>query len=465
MIQTTTSNLQKHLTDIPWDELPPNFQDAVTFSYQLGLKYLWIDSLCIIQDSIDDWQQEGSKMSAIYENSYITLAASTSPGAYYGCFVRSDHVSRIKTFWNSANQPYEVHCRVPLPRVDGIPEPPLQQRGWVFQERLLSKRIVHFMYDELYWECMRGSTCECAHEVHSPGSMFGFKHNLYAELRDCEDINLIEERWQTIVEEYTKRRLTFPSDIFPALQGLAKLVSPRMGNYLAGHWEASLARSLCWYVQREDFENVNSTEWRAPTWSWASALCPVHWPSWMRSQRPFTFFTVIGSSTVPKGADPTGQLSYGEVILKGKCLSGEVAVTKTLDPWTALPKNVKGDFATKPKYSSAKLHLFEDETRSLGDGDQEPWSCYPHWDYNFKCERSMRVLAMRMHAVSAHYSGAGNKQECWLVLKVKDSKKGVYERLGLIEIGHALPIPLCDPRERLEALYDSAAKEIEITAI
>src|SRR5436190_9880944 len=84
LLSTTTANLMKHLVCIPMDELPRNFQDAVTVTRKLGFRYLWIDSLCIIQDSESDWLQESAHMGAVYANASCTIAASSAVSSRTG---------------------------------------------------------------------------------------------------------------------------------------------------------------------------------------------------------------------------------------------------------------------------------------------------------------------------------------------------------------------------------------------
>ncbi|KAF2811222.1 heterokaryon incompatibility, partial [Mytilinidion resinicola] len=83
---TTSTNLAKTYEGIPWLELPKTFQDAVIINRRLGIRYLWIDSLCILQDSESDWHFESARMGEIYTNSYITSAASLAPNGGTGIF-------------------------------------------------------------------------------------------------------------------------------------------------------------------------------------------------------------------------------------------------------------------------------------------------------------------------------------------------------------------------------------------
>ncbi|KAF2490228.1 HET-domain-containing protein [Lophium mytilinum] len=181
VITTTRKNLAAHCQKIPWKGLSKTFQDAVTYTRLIGLRYLWIDSLCILQDDKEDWRRESAQMAAIYQNSYITLAATKSPDGNGGFFSEGsifDH-----------NHPLEPRLQVPLSvpligteystmqyyvrrrivhfdssykAADGFQTAnPLMTRAWAYQERLLSPRVLHFCKQELVWECQEITLCEC----------------------------------------------------------------------------------------------------------------------------------------------------------------------------------------------------------------------------------------------------------------------------------------------------------------
>ncbi|KAH6639048.1 heterokaryon incompatibility protein-domain-containing protein [Boeremia exigua] len=176
-------SLQPHCTKrgIRWDDLPKTFQDAIRMTSLLDIDFIWIDSLCIIQNDKDDWATESAKMADIYEYASLTLSATASAGDSYGCFSASFSTSRSLpislpedvgtcelavrkpiTHWNTIGQS-EMHARFPL-----------MSRGWAFQERLLSRRVLHFSEEELVWECRELTTCECGGigEQTSPAGAF-----------------------------------------------------------------------------------------------------------------------------------------------------------------------------------------------------------------------------------------------------------------------------------------------------
>jgi hypothetical protein len=164
---TERNNLASRVEGIDWDALPRTFQDAVLITRNLDLRYLWIDSLCIIQDDLDDWRQESANMTSTYANSYITIAATKSPGDTGGCFsTRSpyhrDHRLSLKRP-DSTRLETDLYVREKIAHIgeQGAIDP-LLKRGWVCQERLLSPRVLHFCEKELVWECQEFSGCQCS---------------------------------------------------------------------------------------------------------------------------------------------------------------------------------------------------------------------------------------------------------------------------------------------------------------
>ncbi|KAF8849481.1 HET-domain-containing protein, partial [Acephala macrosclerotiorum] len=255
-LRTLSNNLELFKENIPWISFPKTFQDAIVFARSLDFKYLWIDSLCIIQDDTGDWQKEAANMASVYKNSSLTLAATGSPNCDSGLF-----------------------HKYPDPQIHTLTVPdtndyPLLHRAWAFQERLLSTRVLHFCKTELVWECMETWTCQC-------GSFYpsqNLKKSIAGHKQPEVDTVVAEEStslgsWANIVEGYTKLDLTYESDRLPALAGLAEHIHHgHRGRYLAGLWEDSLAKDLVWHrltwdPDRDYPRPSNST---LPTWSWAS---------------------------------------------------------------------------------------------------------------------------------------------------------------------------------------------------
>lgn len=179
--EDTESTLQARKKGIPWNTLPKTFQDAITLTSLLDISFIWIDSLCIIQNDAEDWAIESAKMADIYEYASLTLSATASAGDSYGCFSKSFSTSRsLPVSLPEDVGTCEIAVRKPITHWDTIGQSemharfPLMSRGWAFQERLLSRRVLHFSEAELVWECRELSTCECGGfgEETSPAGAF-----------------------------------------------------------------------------------------------------------------------------------------------------------------------------------------------------------------------------------------------------------------------------------------------------
>ncbi|KAL7950685.1 heterokaryon incompatibility domain-containing protein [Trichoderma barbatum] len=295
LCQTTIDSLPAHLEGIPWNLLPKTFQDAAKVAVGLGIKYIWIDSLCIIQDSSDDWKDQAAQMCEIYSGAYVTLAAAWSADSDVGLFRESSSFKVQSAMHLGPNTSSYLIRRVPEHTtwdVAGVlqmtPELPLLSRAWVYQERLLSPRIVYFTRYEVAFECAGNNgdkICECEH---IPGGIWGGgsngvgggrgEHTDYRKVYHVEGLratNLAEIRkyWHQIVAEYSGLRISFTSDRLPALSGVARQYgtahSVDLGRYVAGMWEKCFPSELLWYcASRKIHHRPNS--YCGPTWSWIS---------------------------------------------------------------------------------------------------------------------------------------------------------------------------------------------------
>jgi hypothetical protein len=304
------ANLARFLTDgVSVSAIPKTFRDAVQIARELGIAYVWIDSLCIIQDDAADWEVEASRMGLVYANSYLTVAALSSKDDSSGCFpdmstryeepfvsldVRSTgrrsfvHAAPVAWWDDNDVLPHmggrctwatdEVtDCQgghsswlyvtpewmPPSPKrhpdtyllgefggvFDPIGDEPLSKRGWTLQERLLSPRTIHYGRTQMYWECQG---CVFAEDGAILRRMFTTPKDLWGTRpEDPEDPAENRNRqWMRLVEQYSIRNLTVASDKLPALSGLANLFGTRTGDtYLAGLWKSGLMNGLNWGIK------------------------------------------------------------------------------------------------------------------------------------------------------------------------------------------------------------------------
>jgi hypothetical protein len=137
------------MKNITWEELPSLFQQAFEFTYWLDVKYLWIDSLCILQDDKEDWSHEGMKTAGIYANAKLTLAAICAEDSAGKMFYNvNEREIRVKVDGlESIGVTDEICVRIAPPHA--LETAPSLRRAWVFQERILSPRYLHFLSFEL----------------------------------------------------------------------------------------------------------------------------------------------------------------------------------------------------------------------------------------------------------------------------------------------------------------------------
>ncbi|KAH7357083.1 heterokaryon incompatibility protein-domain-containing protein [Rhexocercosporidium sp. MPI-PUGE-AT-0058] len=291
VIQTIKGNLLLRMQGIDWDSLPKTFQDAVAIVRALSIRFLWIDSLCIVQDDILDWKRESVRMAVIYSNSYINIAATGASDSRGGClYPRSlkhtipmcDITSFPIEIQKDPQQP-TIFVRPSLERVHqrystrssyefDLPDSqtvPLLSRAWVFQERHLAPRTLHFHPSEMVMECKSGLRCECSGLDSVPPR--GWRGSLHLTSSERGEIF---KSWLDVVEEYSKLCLSRESDRLPALTGVATVFQRRLGcAYLAGIWQDDIARGILWAVTRHQrvwsLRSVHRHNF-APTWSWAS---------------------------------------------------------------------------------------------------------------------------------------------------------------------------------------------------
>ncbi|KAM7208569.1 Heterokaryon incompatibility protein (HET) domain containing protein [Naviculisporaceae sp. PSN 640] len=272
-VRTTTQTMKDYSKEgISWEALPRTFQDAATITRRLGIRYLWIDSLCIIQDSVPDWEDQSGKMADIYRNSYITIAAASSADFRGGCFstdLLGDLCFEI-TEEESPPAPGRTtpvavrHCKgaAQLTETDHITQVyPLLTRAWVYQERILSRRVLYCNRSEPQFECRESVTCECGKRFIAPhphpktpagNSTMRTIKKQYAEVMDRlgDSARLsraqLSQHWNLVVMQYSVLSLTYPTDTLPALSGCAKDLAKRQAwskeGYLKSANEEGLVR-------------------------------------------------------------------------------------------------------------------------------------------------------------------------------------------------------------------------------
>ncbi|KAE8449101.1 hypothetical protein EG329_008484 [Mollisiaceae sp. DMI_Dod_QoI] len=326
-LKTTQGNISDLKEGIPWSTIPKTFQDAITIVRQLGEKYIWIDSLCIIQDDLDDWYRESAKMSQIYQNSYLTIAATKSKDSNGGCYSDQDVRCNSKPICalDKDGDPFTIYCRQKLPHwgsgsqhvrdiIARQDEFPLLMRAWVYQERFLSPRVLHFGSQELIWECMEAAYCEC-------GSFDSYRSGEKPKMSHAYASRGADRIFWNMIMEYSALKLTKPSDRLPAFSGLAKQIQALNGDtYIAGLWKTSFINDLQWRCHFPE-EAKRSLDQGVPTWSWASMDCYLFGPA---SNHEELLVSVYNVEVSPLSDDPFGRVASGFLVIGGPVISARL---------------------------------------------------------------------------------------------------------------------------------------------
>jgi hypothetical protein len=282
----TRDNLKMLLEGIDETLLPKTFIDAIYVNRKAGISFLWIDSLCIIQDDPSDWEQESSQMTSIYMNAHLTLAAASAKNCHEGLFLgpvkEALHFDAMHPEIEGGR--CEAQVRFPYGRKyftdDVVLKSPLYMRGWVLQEIVLSKRVVFFCRDQLYWQC---TSCHLSEdgtvEVDTVNTEMNadslFNRNLKRHRLD--DPTTASETWCTWILEFQTRLLTKLSDKLPALAGLTNYYHDSTGDEpLVGLWRRNIFSQLLWRYEKYSMDDPMDYKRRhdIPSWSWGSIDAP-----------------------------------------------------------------------------------------------------------------------------------------------------------------------------------------------
>ncbi|KAF2787707.1 HET-domain-containing protein [Melanomma pulvis-pyrius CBS 109.77] len=312
----TKSNLETFQVRIPQEALSQTLKDAIEIARHLGFPFLWIDTLCIIQDNPFDWECESTLMSAVYGGSSLNIAASGASNGEDGCFFPRPRNWRCQAQIQFNGQ-YRRYDFVPVSlNYTCLSSMPLMSRAWALQERVLSTRNLHFTTTEVFWECHHTSACESFPDV------------LPRECTVSSDYfakkPLSPSMWGWIVERYSGCNLTYATDKLVAISGLARQIQKQTRDqYVAGMWREDLEFQLCWSHTWMPRRTI-SDSYIAPTWSWANTDSRVDIAIAERfnetKENTFLWIKILHVHLQHSGPDPFGQLSGASLHLSCDCL-------------------------------------------------------------------------------------------------------------------------------------------------
>lgn len=290
-IRSNLTHLKKGFT---LESLPATHQDFIRVAQLLKIRYVWIDSLCVLQDSEGDWRKEFEKIDLIYSHAWCTVSALEPNHARAGIFGDTAIGGTLAS--TDANRSVKDAATSRTPTGTNLSEwkerfrtAALNKRGWTVQERELSTRVVHFYREEMLWECRTAQATQLFPQLQMKTFL-----GRYFRILDSSSITgsggrSIHASWRKMVEDYTTRSLRIPGDRLSALAGIVSMMQKSTkGEYIAGMWTTSIAEDLQWVTTGT--KQPYPDEDRAPSWSWAAFDCPIEYSRGVSPGSPYHTF-------------------------------------------------------------------------------------------------------------------------------------------------------------------------------
>lgn len=344
----TRDNICEQMRGLNTSKLPQVFKDLFQVAIRLDITYVWIDSLCIIQDDPEDWDREAALMFQTYRYAELTVAAAAPPTKPDTGLFRhgdpSDVLSvRLPDLRDPSNDAPGQEVVLLKPQKITYKESPLVSRGWCFQEREISRRVVHYTETQVLWECRTVQASE------GLPSGIQISQRYYSDFKTRifdEDLSgqKVDDAWYRAVEDYSTRHLTVFTDKLPALAGLAATIrdyKPANCRYLAGLWEDDFLNGLQWSSQTgrnvtfgygRSITNTRYPEYVAPTWSWASVAGPISYDDRLnnlRKSKPTKFtLKVLDIYVQTSTSDPFGAVRHAILTCMAGLLPCVLSVNK-----------------------------------------------------------------------------------------------------------------------------------------
>ena len=449
-VKLEQDTLQAFSEGIDIAALPRTFREAVGLTKALSLDYLWIDSLCIIQDSSNDWAYECTRMSSVYRGSFVNIGANVSADPYGGLFCQRSWKSVTPLAVRLTYAPIGWHRKpiVLYPKGDDniLDHAPLGSRAWVAQERLLAPRTVHFLEHKVVWECDECIASESDVTGKLEGKFF-FKRTYLARPIATHDNpsqarNQFLHTWADIVNFYSGGKLSVATDKLIAISGVARYMqSMRWGDgplqYYAGHWSHNFEFQLTWSASCFSIGSRSRT-YIAPSWSWASYNGEVSFP------RPYrrTLWANLIHIDIRPVSDSFGAVLSGFIRMRGPLCRAVIAhSTHHVDqerPNTLrlLGSRVNIEFVDLVFDEASEAEIIEDDT-----------------------EQQNHLV---MFGVMQN-EDTGDRLFQGIILRLTGLQRGQYRRIGAFRVNDLLPRSLEEQQgqEQLRAIIGGDPEEFE----
>ncbi|KAH7390478.1 heterokaryon incompatibility protein-domain-containing protein [Pyrenochaeta sp. MPI-SDFR-AT-0127] len=339
--QLRDETMQKMVNGFGLEELPKTFQQAILVARWVNVRYIWIDSCCIIQGSFSDWEKEAKMMQKVYKHTHFNISADHSNNSHEGCFM--DRLAyKFTPCPFIAPKLGQVYLVSQFDITRPLKESPIASRAWVLQERFLSPRVLHFTTDQIFWECPGLYACETFPQgmphVYDYSKSRHYRSHLTFTQANEEDGSKVYEVWGRICEDYSRSALTYTSDKLIAFAGIVSEFQSRLPNdkYLAGIWKADLINGLLWKaaaidgwpIQPNGSHNLDADPYitssmpdtyRAPSWSWLAKDCGIVWQASTRYSPQALVKILEAKVDFVDGDDHAGTIQGGHLTVRG-CL-------------------------------------------------------------------------------------------------------------------------------------------------
>ncbi|KAK0672908.1 heterokaryon incompatibility protein-domain-containing protein [Cercophora samala] len=479
---TTRGTLALHTNrGIEISELPQTFRDAVVLVASLGLRYLWIDSLCILQDDAQDWAREAAQMADIYRYAHLVIIAANSPGDTLGFLSPRETFDAVPlpqppASPSSSNKNTNVKLCLQLEDYDwthswkstGKPDhlrnEPLSSRAWCLQERFLPLRALQYGTRQAFWECnairanedgkvvaqnilkmQQNHATRLAKTANRKMTVFakGTWRPADREVGGGCRYNWVD--WYWMVQDFTARDITKSTDRFPAVAGLARevvrlrskndpeIIREMTGEYMAGLWKSGVLEGLFWCRAGSEKPLEQTKEYVAPSWSWASVVGQVEFPvyewyekraAWKSNVLDFEPLAEYVSHALElRDHDPFGRLAGGTLTMNAPLLP----VTKIKARQEKEPP-LNDVFGLSPSRSEVTNGVYRLQTENNGSIWIEGGMDVTSSDGQVESDELVAMLLIRVPHVLDH--GFVDYRSGLLLKRLDD---GCFQRVGFID--------------------------------
>lgn len=285
--KTTRSTVQTRKQKIHMTELPKTIQDAILFTRLMGIRYLWVDAVCIIQphsgdEYLADWEIEAQRMASYYSNAHCLISALGASDSNGGIFSE-----RLAQRYQSANCPIAfdvasneylyISVDEPVLRVETVKlGQPLLERGWYLQERLSSPRSLLWSTNCLFWRCQsmyEASEFDPEESFAStPRSLRLDEHHIFQQSAS----SALGSSWNNLMGHYSTTKFTYKTDRLVAIQSLGNRLATLHGvSYFAGIFDSHVFQGLLWFSNSSKADGYSEKLPYFPSWSWASCTTGI----------------------------------------------------------------------------------------------------------------------------------------------------------------------------------------------